>query len=35
VWVRYFDMSVYNRVAAAVLDTTHQTTYVMPVLPAA
>lgn len=35
VWIREFDMAVYNRVSAAVLDTTHQTTYVVPTIPAA
>lgn len=35
VWEREFDIAVYNRIGAAVLDTTHQTNYVMPAIPAA
>lgn len=35
VWEHTFDVAVYNRVAAAVLDTTHTTTYVAPTIPAA
>lgn len=33
VWTREFDISVWHRIAAVVLDTTHQTTFVAPVIP--
>lgn len=33
IWTRFFDISVWNRVNAAVLDTTHTGTYVMPTIP--
>lgn len=35
VWESEFDIAVYNRVGAAVLDSTHQTTYQIPTWPAA
>lgn len=34
IWEREFDISVFNRIAAAVLDTGAQTTYVAPAIPA-
>lgn len=34
VWENEFDISVFNRIGAAVLDSTHQTTYVAPAIPA-
>ena len=34
VWENEFDIAVWSRIGAAVLDTTHQTTFVAPVIPA-
>lgn len=34
VWENEFDVACWNRVGAAVLDSTHQTTYTAPVIPA-
>ena len=35
VWEREFDVAVFHRIAGAVLDSTHQTTYQAPLIPAA